>query len=96
MISVISSLCRLVDVLVYTGMCNLLKFLPDAVYTYVLPLMFSVNRMGSQEKGGCIYLVNYNNSMSNSLAFGTSGNYVTSSVREALERAKELQKQNNN
>jgi hypothetical protein len=79
------------DVLLYTGMCNLMMYLPDSVCALLLPLMFSMNTIGSPERWQCVYLVNYNEPISNMLAFGASPNYVTSSVSEAIEISESLE-----
>ena len=75
---------------VYTGVCNLLRYLPDSVYGCLLPMMFSVNTMGAMERGPCVYLVNYSEPKSDRLALGSTSNVVTSSPEEAIEIAGRL------
>ena len=79
------------DVVLYTGMCHLLRFLPDSFYSYLLPMLFSVNVMGSMEKGDCVYLVNHSDPFSDNLAISSSCNYVTTSPEEALEISESLE-----
>jgi hypothetical protein len=88
-VSVLSTASYSLDVLIYSSVVWAASYLPDWIQYRLYHLLFTVDSIGSQEKGDCVFLVNYSHPISNRLLFETEDKCITTSTEEALRMAEE-------
>ena len=58
-VTLLNAVCYTLDVMIYTGVCQAISWLPNKLQYYLYKGMFTVETYGAREKGECVYLLNH-------------------------------------